>query len=802
MFNELELEHYFEQLNLGAAARRYISDTRKSQPFRAVQSSGKKNLCGAFPSRKMGRSLSFESGTAEYSIVVDLELDDDVVEIWDQPQPTTIRRSEVGKQRTTSYTPDLLVLRRTTAEVFQVKLESFIEQHKTEEPNDWVERDGRTSFVPADDAFSLIGLPHRVVTPVRNFAVRTLNVELLLQARAAPLQVDQALERAVSKALTERSCVLLSELLTLLKRVDATPLLQMILRGEVHARLNDDLLSNPTSAWLALDPRLFAAIEAPIEYAPPETSSSGVRLPSAASGRLALARIRRLEDSMPPATRTRLRKLIRTGRESGLTEFASLLPRYSNSGNRRPRLSLVQIDAINSAIASFYATPRRPSKSKAFRQYQVAAAELHPGYRPVSRPTFLEFLARIDPAKIGEGRGGKRSGNAAAGPSPVETRFPLPTRPFQHASIDHCLLPLHVVLFEKDGKRITAQPWATVMRCGATGVIYSAWLSIKNPSCVADAIVLRRCVRAHGRLPEKIHSDRGADFWSNYFASVLAFFGVTHVMSPPASSRTNSTIEEVFAHMAREWLQERPGNSAIAPAARVVSKSHRASETAELTLEEAWAEMLAFIDWFNNRPVRLPGASPAGLMKAGLAAFSCSGIPLEETREFVMSTAVDVRNYKVDPKDGIRIDDRRYWAPALAGRVPMRRPLSVRLEPEDPSIVYALVNGQWHTCYSARTATFRNLDPFSKMAEATRVMEGFNLKKQIREEAQRDFTRRVKAIEQKRKQLVEEQTGREPEQIRLPIGRTIFDEVRAVAVESPVELSEEVFQHVLGKRGH
>jgi len=627
VFNELELEHYFEQYKLCEAARRYIRNTRTSPPFRAVQSNGKKNVCTAYASIKMGRTINTESRTGEYAIACEIELDEDAIEYWEQPEPVTLVRTDVdGKQRTVTYFPDLLVLRKSGPVVVQVKLAGELPELKSKSPADWIERDGRVVFVPADTAFATIGLPHQVVTTAHISQVRTSNISLLIRARHAPTQVDEELRRAIANVMRDRSCILLADLLFALQRVDSVPILQMIAGKELFARLDEDPLSNPKAAWLALDPRLFAAIETLVEFHPPDTTSNGVALPSVASTRLALARIHRVQGPLPIATRTRLRRLLRHGKKAGQTEFASLLPRYRNSGNRRPRLSAIQIEVLNSSILKFYASPRRPSKNKAFRQYQVAATEIHPEYRPASRPTFLEFLAKFDPSKIGEGRGGRRSGNAAAGPSPVDTRAPAPTRPFEHASIDHCLLPLHIVLHEKNGRKITAQPWVTAVRCRHTGFLYSAWLSLRSPSCIVDAIVIRRCVRAHGRLPEQISSDRGADFWSNYFTSTLAFLGVSHSMSPPANSRANSTIEEVFEHMQREWLQERPGNAVLAPAARAVSKSHTAATTAELTLEEAWAELIAFIDWFNNRPVELTGASPADLLKRGLETFGCSGL--------------------------------------------------------------------------------------------------------------------------------------------------------------------------------
>jgi hypothetical protein len=745
----------------------------------------------------MGRTIDTESRTAELAVVVDLEFDDEVIEYWNQPQPTSIVRSS-ARTRRVSYTPDLLVLRRTGPEFIQVKTAAEIANLRATAPVDWVEQNGRTAFVPADEAFALIGLPHRVVSPTQSSPIRMPNQLLLLQARKAPQQVDDKLQSSVLRFMERRSCALLCELLEAVRLVDCTPILQMIDGKELFARLDEDRLSNPKNAWVTLDPRLFVAIEASKDFSPPDTSSSGVTLPSPASSRLALARIHRLEGPMPPATGKRLRKLVRDGQQTGRPKFALLLPKYANSGNRRPRLSTVQIEVLNSSILRFYASPRRPSKAKSYRQYRVEASEAHPEYRPISRTTFDEHLARFDPSTIAGGRGGRRSANAAAGPSPMESRATPPSRPFEAASIDHCLLPIWFILHWVGFEKVLRQPWVTALRCHATGAILAIWLSLNNPSRIADAIVLRRCVRAHGRLPERIHSDRGQDFRSNYFGELLAFLNVGHSLSPPGHSRFNSPIEEVFGHIHREWLPERPGNSANAPAARSVSRTHSAKETAELTPEEGWKELLEFVDWFNNRPVGLGIASPSELLRSGLETFRCSGVLHQETPEFVISTAVDASKFKVDPKDGIRIDDRRYWCTQLGSRKKMRSRVSVRIEPEDPSVIYALVDGQWHTCKSSQSPTFQSLDSISRLAEAMRTLEGFNLKKKVNQNYQEDFTRRVRKMDKARAQPAAGTPEVAPEGTPPFVPRTVFDDVRESTVEAPVELSEEMFRNVLG----
>ena len=64
MLSDNELLQYLAIHRPAEAARRCILDTRNSNPFRAVRSGDKQNICTAFASRKMGRSINTESGTS------------------------------------------------------------------------------------------------------------------------------------------------------------------------------------------------------------------------------------------------------------------------------------------------------------------------------------------------------------------------------------------------------------------------------------------------------------------------------------------------------------------------------------------------------------------------------------------------------------------------------------------------------------------------------------------------------------------------------------------------------------------
>jgi putative transposase len=72
------------QHRISAETKAYIERIRSSQPVRKVHSRAS-NVSGRYPSRKMGRSIQFESRHVELWGIYEMECDDDVLEYYDQP---------------------------------------------------------------------------------------------------------------------------------------------------------------------------------------------------------------------------------------------------------------------------------------------------------------------------------------------------------------------------------------------------------------------------------------------------------------------------------------------------------------------------------------------------------------------------------------------------------------------------------------------------------------------------------------------------------------------------------------------
>ena len=74
------------------------------------------NITGRYPSPKMGVSIQFESERGEFWAIYEMECDEDVLELYEQPSCIPLSyRARSGRRTTQWHTPDFFVLRRESA---------------------------------------------------------------------------------------------------------------------------------------------------------------------------------------------------------------------------------------------------------------------------------------------------------------------------------------------------------------------------------------------------------------------------------------------------------------------------------------------------------------------------------------------------------------------------------------------------------------------------------------------------------------------------------------------------------------
>ena len=84
MLDNQEFNNWCREQNLSSKAQTVIEEIRSTNPSRLV-TGGRKNVCGSYPSAKMGVTIQFESHRCELARIYELEHDPEVLEYYDQP---------------------------------------------------------------------------------------------------------------------------------------------------------------------------------------------------------------------------------------------------------------------------------------------------------------------------------------------------------------------------------------------------------------------------------------------------------------------------------------------------------------------------------------------------------------------------------------------------------------------------------------------------------------------------------------------------------------------------------------------
>jgi putative transposase len=736
------LEAYLAQHHLVGPTADYI--IRASAGLaRDIGTGGFASVVTEYQSRKMGVTVNTESRTGECAYAIHLDFDPAVEAFFEQPPAIDCyRKTKAGHTRLTNYFPDFLVLGRSGPFVVQVKDEKTL-QSKVASSSDWVrDAEGRYHDLAADRAFALLGLPHVVISTSELNQQRVTNILLLLQSLQHG-SANEAIEAAARKHLATHPVTTLSALAAAAGTIDLTPLIRMVATHSLFTDLSAFALTQPDACFISKSPSLLRedVIDAfdhlrRVDGRDGETGADRDRLPLSKHLARGVNILEKLDNGAHGRSARRWRARIRAGEANGINSLLAVTPHHHLSGNRKPKRPDVVLAWAENVIRTEWGSDEKPTPSALWRSYKTKAEQWHPDYKHLSRPTFMKLLNELKPFLANE-RGGRRAANAAASPSDVDDRAMKPTRPFELASCDHYLCDIHCVVLDANGMNYAMQSWLTVLRDVCTKSILAFWLSLRPPSRRSCALIIRQCLRNHGRLPETIIVDRGADFRSNYFSALMAHCSVHLMLRPAGHPRFGSEAERFFGEFKDLWLSLRPGNRVSVQELRAVSGSHHPKKLASLSLLDLWEDLSTFNHWLDHATAPSSMKSPHVLMQEGLALFSCSGKRIAYDDSFLIASAVDEGRYKLDPSRGLHIDAFHFWHPSLAG---CRRPsIDVRRDPQDPYRVYALVEDQWVTCRASASPVYDQMAPLKQTVEGVVMLDGARLREIVRDDADRNL---------------------------------------------------------------
>jgi putative transposase len=416
---------------------------------------------------------------------------------------------------------------------------------------------------------------------------------------------------------------------------------------------------------------------------------------------------RRADQTLPARTRQRWMMQYRTAQATLGIGYLGLLP--GARGNTKPRLPEATRALMSKFIEVSYETLKQKGKFVVYGQYLVECERQ--GIQAASYKTFAAEINRRPKFEQTLKRQGARAAYSHE-PFYYELSPTVPRhgdRPFEIAHIDHTELDVELICAEP--RRNLGRPWATFLTDAFSRRLLAVLLLYDPPSYRTNMMILRECVRRRHRFPQTIVVDGGKDFHSLYFDALLAAQECTKRIRPAGKSRFGSVIERLFGVSNQQFVHNLQGNTQITKHVRHVTKSVAPATQAIWTLPSLserlceWAYDVYDTSYHGGLEQSPRVAFENGMQTAGYRSHRL----IQYDEAFRILTLPTTRRgvAKVSPNNGVKINNRYYWANAFRNAEVANTKVPVRYDPYDVGHAYAFVKGSWVICHSEHYHIFR-----------------------------------------------------------------------------------------------
>ncbi len=413
------------------------------------------------------------------------------------------------------------------------------------------------------------------------------------------------------------------------------------------------------------------------------------------------------DQPLPARTRQRWMLQFRTAQATHGVGFLGLLP--GTRGNTKPRLPENARALMNKCIEDNYETLKQKGKFAVYGQYLMECE-----CQGIQAASYKTFAAEINRRPKFE-QTLKRQGTRAAyshEPFYYELSPTVPRhgdRPFEIAHVDHTELDVELICAEP--RRNLGRPWATFLTDAFSRRLLAVLLLYDPPSYRTDMMILRECVRRRHRFPQTIVVDGGKDFHSLYFDALLAAQECTKRIRPAGKSRFGSVIERLFGVSNQQFVHNLQGNTQITKNVRQVTRSVAPATQAIWTLPLLYEQLCewAYEVYDTSLHTRLE-QSPRAAFESGMQmAGDRLHRMLRYDEAFRLLTLPTTRRgvARVIPNNGVKINNRYYWANAFRDAELGDMSVPVRYDPYDAGQAYAFVKGIWVRCHSEHYHLFQ-----------------------------------------------------------------------------------------------
>jgi transposase InsO family protein len=687
-------EAWCKGIGISPYARALIDQIRSSDPARRV-GGGRSNVRGRYPSRKMGVTIQFESHRVELAGIYEMEHDPDVLEFYDQAiQIKLSYEGPGGKRLGVFHTPDFFVIRTASTGWEEWKTEEDLLQLAKHSPNRylWDER-GQWRCPPGESYAKDLGFYYRVRSSREVNWVYQRNIQFLEDYLRSELPIQREAQERVRALVSSRPAIRLSELFQETEgAVTHDELFAMIARGPLETDLSSAPLTEPDKVHIQLS-------ESPAGIYPgawtgkpnPDAgllSGMGPDEIAEANRRLKLIRAYQAREPLDEnvSTRTVRHWLQRFRHAEALHSdgYLGLLPRFQYCGNRNRKLPEKTQTLMSNIIATDYETLKQKRKFHVYGALLRACES-----EGTVAPSYKTFSAAVDRRLQGDlvlKRCGRRVAYQLAPPY-LELHLTTPRhgeRPFHIGHIDHTEVDVEILC--SSTARNLGRPWLTIFLDAFSRRVLAFYLCFDPPSYRSCMMVLRECVRRHGRLPQILVVDGGNEFESVYFETLLARYECTKKTRPPAQPRFGSVCERPFG-TSTQLIYSLAGNTQITKNVRQVTASVDPKKHAVWPLEFLHNRLCEWAyEFYDTTMHPALGQSPRDCFALGLER---SGnrphrqIPYDEEFRMMTLPTTAKGTAVVNVGKGVKINHLHYWSPVFRDPAVERTSVPVRYDPYD-----------------------------------------------------------------------------------------------------------------------
>jgi len=380
--------------------------------------------------------------------------------------------------------------------------------------------------------------------------------------------------------------------------------------------------------------------------------------------------------------------------------YVGLLDKVRERGNRNARVPEASRQMLHEYFTTHYAVPHRPKASAVYRLYREES--LKRGIPPVGERTFYRERASFEDAQVITARRGKR---AAYTSQPFFWYLDRTTPrhggyPFARAHLDHTELDI-VLVSSVTGKPL-AKPYATFLTDAYSRRMLACYVTFDPPSYRSAMMAFRLCVKRYGRLPQELVVDRGPEFGSVYFESLLARCFVTKLERPGQQPHFGSVVERLFGTTTTELLNQLRGNTQASKTPRQITREVDPKRLAVWTLSRFAHRLSEYAhEVYDQMDHPALGQSPREAFEQGtLLAGRRPHRLIAYSEDFLMLTRPTTRvgTVKIHPSRGITVNGLQYWHESMRSTQVAGLTVAVRYEPYDMGVVFAYIGGQWLEC--------------------------------------------------------------------------------------------------------